>query len=175
MAGSIQERKLHRQFELLDLDGNGFIEQKDVAEFVERITEAAGAEGTPQGEAMRQGAERLWQQLQQALDTDGDQRISRDEFVSSADLHAVMTEAIKLGAAAFDVTDTDGDGRISLQEWIRMDQKIGVLRGDSEQGFNRLDLDGDGYVSRAEYVQGVEEFYRSDDPSAPGNWAFGRF
>ncbi|WP_371494338.1 EF-hand domain-containing protein [Kitasatospora sp. NBC_00374] len=175
MPDPTQERKLRRHFELLDFDGNGFIEQSDIEEFVERITEAAGAEGTPQSVRLREEGGRLWRRLQKALDTDGDQRISRDEFVGAADLNAVMAMAVELGAASFEVTDTDRDGRISLQEWIRMDRKLGVSHADSMHGFRLLDRDGDGFVTRAEYVKGVEEFYRSDDPQAPGNWAFGGF
>ncbi|MFJ1704745.1 EF-hand domain-containing protein [Kitasatospora sp. NPDC088346] len=175
MPDTAQERKLRQHFELFDFDGNGFIERSDIEAFVERITEAAGAEGTPQGLRLREEGDRLWRHLQRTLDTDGDQRISRDEFVGAADLGVVLAMAVELGAASFEVTDTDRDGRISLQEWIGMDRKLGVSRADSLHGFRLLDLDGDGFVTRAEYLRGVEEFYRSDDPQAPGSWAFGGF
>ncbi|GGT18023.1 EF-hand domain-containing protein [Streptomyces purpureus] len=175
MTAALKQRKLQRHFELLDIDGNGFIEQSDLREFADRITEAAGAEGSPQSRALRTEADRLWQALQKTLDADGDQRVSRDEFISAADITQVMNEAVKLGKMSFDVIDSDQDGRISRQEWLRMDQKLGVAPADSEQGFQHLDMDGDGFVSKAEYAKGVEEFYRSDDPTAPGNWSFGKF
>jgi Ca2+-binding EF-hand superfamily protein len=171
----IQERKLMRHFDLLDIDRNGYIEQDDIVAFAERITEAAGAMGTPQSQALRKEGDRLWQSLQMQLDADGDQRISRDEFISAGDLDMIMKEAVKFGVASFDVTDTDQDGKISLAEWIRRDQKLGVAKADSQKGFQQLDHDGDGFVSKAEYSKGVEEFYMSDDDAAPGNWAFGKF
>ncbi|WP_370416558.1 EF-hand domain-containing protein [Streptomyces fradiae] len=175
MSSDVQERKLQRHFELLDMDHNGFIEQQDLVAFAERITESAGAMGTPQAQAFHSEAERVWQALRKALDTDGDQRISRDEFISAADINQVMNEAVKLGRLSFDVVDRDGDGRISQAEWTRMDQSIGIPQKDSMAGFEHLDRDGDGYISRDEYQRGVEEFYRSDNPSAGGNWALGKF
>lgn len=176
MPQDVKERKLNRHFELLDLNSDGYIEHDDIMMFADRICEAAGVKpNAPQSEAFRQTGDNLWQALQKALDSDGDKRISRQEFVGSENLDAVMTEAIRLGVASFDVTDTDGDGRISREEWIRMDQRIGVARADSEKGFRQLDQDGDGYVTKEEYSRGVEEFYRSSDPTAPGNLAFGKF
>ncbi|MFG2640363.1 EF-hand domain-containing protein [Streptomyces sp. NPDC048370] len=172
---AVQERKLQRHFELLDLDQNGFIEQADLAEFAGRINDAAGARDSREGMALIAEADRVWQALQKALDTDGDQRISREEFISAGDIDHVMNEAIKLGKMSFDVVDSDHDGRISLDEWIRMDQKLGVARPESTKGFQQLDMDGDGFVTKSEYAKGVEDFYRSDDPQAPGNWAFGAF
>ncbi|WP_395366928.1 EF-hand domain-containing protein [Streptomyces sp. YH02] len=175
MPSDVQERKLQRHFELLDMDRNGFIEQQDLVAFADKITESAGASGTPQAQAFRSEAERVWQSLRKALDQDGDQRVSRDEFVSAADINQVMNEAVKLGHLSFDVIDRDGDGRISKAEWTRMDQSIGIPREDSMAGFEQLDRDGDGYISRDEYTRGVEEFYRSDNPSAGGNWVLGTF
>ena len=35
------------------------------------------------------------------------------------------------------------------------------------------DLDGDGYITHDELVRLFDEFYRSSDPDAPGNWLFG--
>ncbi|MEU6999809.1 EF-hand domain-containing protein [Nonomuraea sp. NPDC046570] len=176
MSTEVKERKLARHFELLDFDGDGYIERSDIRSFAERICEAAGT--TPnsnEGKKIMQQGDKLWKALQRSLDHDGDQQVSRNEFVDSAGSDPVMKEAIQLGVAAFDVLDQDRDNKISRDEWTRMDQRLGVSMQDSRKGFDQLDKDSDGYVTKAEYTKGVEEFYRSQDPAAPGNWAFGSF
>ena len=175
MPAEIQERKLSRLFQLLDTDGSGFVEESDLEDFAARAIAAAGAGGSLEARIVQREAASLWQALQRTLDSDGDQKVSRDEFVSAADVNAVTDEAIKLGVVIRDITDIDQDGLISLGEWVTLDAKLGIPRSDSEQGFKALDADGDGFVSKPEYVKGVEQFFRSDDASSPGNWAFGKY
>ncbi|WP_158088857.1 EF-hand domain-containing protein [Thermoactinospora rubra] len=176
MATQVQERKLARHFELLDYDRDGYIEQSDLKAFAERICQAGQVEPTsPEGRAVVQQAERLWQALQRAHDKNGDQAVSRQEFVDCAESEQVLKQAIQLGVAAFDVMDRDDDDRISMQEWLSLDRSLGVNAADSEEGFRRLDRDGDGHISKKEFTKGVEEFYRSSNSAAPGNWTFGRF
>ncbi|MFI6604515.1 EF-hand domain-containing protein [Nonomuraea sp. NPDC050536] len=176
MTTPIQERKLARHFELLDYDRDGYIEQSDMKMFAERICQAAGVAPTaPKGRKVMQQADMLWEMLHQSMDHDRDHQVSREEFVDAADMPSVMTEAIKLGIAAFEVMDQDGDGKISMAEWTKMDQRLGVDPAESRKGFGQLDKDNDGHLTKAEFTKGVEEFYRSDNASAPGNWAFGKF
>ncbi|EWC62216.1 calcium binding protein [Actinokineospora spheciospongiae] len=175
MPAQIQERKLSRLFELLDSDGSGFVEESDLEDFAAKAIAAAGAGGSLEARIVQREASSLWRALQQTLDSDGDQRVSRAEFVAAADADAVTDGAIKLGVVIRDITDIDRDGLISLGEWVTLDAKLGIPRADSEQGFKALDVDGDGYVSKPEYVRGVEQFFRSDDEASPGNWAFGKY
>ncbi|WP_424188275.1 EF-hand domain-containing protein [Actinokineospora sp. G85] len=175
MPATIQERKLDRLFTILDTDNNGYIEQSDFELFAAKVIDGAGAKETPEARIVRRQAASFWSTLSEALDADGDERVSRDEFASTADLEPVLDAAIKLGVSARDVTDIDHDGRISLSEWVTLDAMLGIPRTDSEEGFHALDTDGDGFVSQPEYVRGVEQFFRSEDASAPGNWAFGKF
>ncbi|GAA3508272.1 Ca2+-binding EF-hand superfamily protein [Streptosporangium album] len=176
MKTEVKGRKLARHFELLDFDGDGFIEQADIRMFAQRICEAAGVEpSSRESQKVLKEGDKLWHALQDSLDHDGDQRVSRQEFIGLAESDSVMAQAIQLGMAAFDVIDIDGDGRISRDEWTTLDKRIGVPAADSREGFSRLDIDMDGFVTRAEFAKGVEEFYRSSDVAAPGNLAFGKF
>ncbi|MFJ2031717.1 EF-hand domain-containing protein [Streptosporangium sp. NPDC087985] len=176
MKTEVKARKLVRNFELLDFDGDGFIEHADIRTFAERICDAGGvASNSHEGQKVIEQADKLWRALQQSMDSDGDQQVSRQEFIESANSSSVLTQAIQLGVLTFDVIDKDGDGRISRDEWTRLDQKLGIAQADSRKGFDQLDKDNDGYLTRAEFNKGVEEFYRSQDPAAPGNMTFGKF
>src|SRR4051794_12968434 len=44
----------------------------------------------------------------------------------------------------------------------------------ADEAFRHLDQDGDGYLSADEFITAIVEYWSSDDPDAPGNWAMGR-
>lgn len=101
-------------------------------------------------------------------DTDGDGKVSRDEFIKA------RTTAIE---QAFARMDTDGDGKLDEKEveagaaqaratapagrggFRRPDadrpQRPGA-GGMAEQGFERMDADGDGKLSKEEFAAGMK-------------------
>ena len=107
--------------------------------------------------------------------------ISKDEFLAFNDVlvhdDAMYANLVRpLAEFAIDTFDTDGDGRISYDEmkaWYRCYR----ITDDAVVATAILhsDLDGDGYVTHDELVALFEQFYRSTDPDAPGNWLFGSF
>ena len=82
-----------------------------------------------------------------------------------------MLHVLVLGAAA-------GGG---LPQWncncrncrTALKEDPGLRSTQARQVFLDLDVDGDGSVTRDELMAMAHEFYRSDDPHAPGNRLFG--
>ncbi|MFD6877298.1 MULTISPECIES: hypothetical protein [unclassified Streptomyces] len=52
-------------------------------------------------------------------------------------------------------------------------KSLGASPADLKVAFAKLDTDGDGTLGREEIRRATEEYYTSEDPTAPGNWLFG--
>lgn len=110
-----------------------------------------------------------------ALDRDGDNRLSRDEFVRRGGANVVRELPDE-----FAYLDLDGDGRLDRAEWYeqsvafeRMDrnrdgwisrEEQRNLPGadDRQQAFYGLDADGDGALERREWRGQAVAFQRAD-------------
>ena len=71
--------------------------------------------------------------------------------------------------------DQNGDGKLSVQEYAKLGWCYGITEEAMREAFQHLDRNGDGYLTIEELTKAVDEFYRSDDPDAPGNWTFGPY
>jgi Ca2+-binding EF-hand superfamily protein len=80
-----------------------------------------------------------------------------------------------LAKATLELCNTDGDGQISREELRRVQRSLRMNPTDQDLAFTALDRDGDGLISLEELVQGIDEFYTSADPAAPGNLVFGSY
>ena len=109
-----------------------------------------------------------------AIDADGDERISSDEF-NAADVrpprfmrrgHHSRSKGDGQGPK-FDAIDADGDGSISRDEFDAA-RSAGHRGGKPDKAaikerlFSRLDADEDGYLSEAEFAQPVERLRALD-------------
>jgi Ca2+-binding EF-hand superfamily protein len=127
---------------------------------------AWGLVGTPDLSAARQQRE---MQAFQAMDTDGDGTVSKDEFATW--LQKMRCQMPQSGAGAslpsaddiFMQLDANGDGALTPDELAGMHHKMRLLR--EEQLFQAMDTNGDGEVSQAEFTNWLEATQPAASPT----------
>jgi len=179
---SLQVRKFAREFQVLDLTGNGTIEWEDLARGVENLARLSGwAEDAPEREAFLGRRRELWRLLTSAADRNHDGRISLEEYVvfwarvlaqAGGDRAHVPKWFGHLIMTCFDALDLDKNGVIGRDDYARFLKAHGV-QIDVDACFARLDHNGDGVISRKEGLELFLDFTMSADPAAPGNWLWG--
>ncbi|PZT69251.1 EF-hand domain-containing protein [Streptomyces sp. SW4] len=166
MVSSEYERRIAARFATFDQDGNGYIDRQDfngaakalLAEFDEPAR-------SDKGQALYGGAEAFWQGMAGIADRDGDQRITRDEFVTGAvkrlrdnpDRFAEIARPFL--HAALDVADTDGDGAVTVADAARVLTVFGVPGNTARAAAAALDADGDGKIGEAEIVPAFARYF----------------
>jgi len=149
-------------FERLDKNGDGFLDAKDFEG--RRGGERRGPGGGPGGDAGRGPGDRPDRQRMRdalkAMDTDGDGKVSKDEYT---------------GPVPFERLDQNGDGFLDAADAPRgrgrgdgQGRGEGPGRGDGQRGrrgrgltpqaLKRFDQDGNGEVSRDEFPGSDERF-----------------
>ncbi|MFF3666442.1 EF-hand domain-containing protein [Microtetraspora malaysiensis] len=181
MLNDLQLRKMAHLFALLDVDDDGAIDKMDYSASADRLVNAFGfAPGSPESQRVRARYARLWDEVTLPMDTNGDERVDLTEFTAGFDRFVTQPEEgylrhiAPVADAFYDLMDTDGDGRITRTEYLRMaGSAFRMSEPNSLSAFERLDLDGNGSLSRQELHRANEQFFRSPDAQAPGNWLFG--
>ncbi|MER5933914.1 EF-hand domain-containing protein [Streptomyces sp. NPDC002054] len=179
MTTDLRTRKFDRFFDLLDTDGNGFIEPQDWTRTADAFLRSFDhAEESPQAKALHQAYELVHQRICSAMDTDGDGRVSRQEF--HAGLHRHVADPALLDRtfrpaldAEFDTADINEDGVLGGAEIQRVWDAWGMSTADAETATRYMDQDGDGRISRDEYYTAWREYLISEDPNAPGSFLLG--
>ncbi|MFE5481356.1 EF-hand domain-containing protein [Streptomyces sp. NPDC056527] len=83
--GQLYQRRIARRFSAFDQDGDGTISREDFSTAAKRLlTEFEVSFRSDRGQALCDGAEAFWQGMAGIADVDGDQRVSREEFVGGA-------------------------------------------------------------------------------------------
>ncbi|CAL9488038.1 MULTISPECIES: EF-hand domain-containing protein [unclassified Streptomyces] len=166
MVNSEYERRIAARFTTFDQDGNGHIDRSDFSGAAKALLAEFGvAARSDKGQALYGGAEALWQGLAGIADRDGDQRITREEFVTAAvkrlrdkpDRFAEIARPFL--HAALDVADTDGDGAVTVADAARALTAFGVPADLAGPVADALDPDGDGKVGEAEVVPAFARYF----------------
>ena len=85
MVSSEYERRIAARFATFDQDGNGYIDREDFSAAAKALLAEFGTPArSDKGQALYIGAEAFWQGMAGIADRDGDQRITREEFVTGA-------------------------------------------------------------------------------------------
>src|SRR3954469_4184395 len=159
MASSEYERRIAARFATFDQDGNGYIDRADFSVAAKALLAEFGtAARCDKGQALYIGAEAFWQGMAGIADRDGDQRITREEFVSGAvkrlrDNPERFAEIARpFLHAALAVADTDGDGTATLDETRRVLVALGADEDTAAAAATALDADTDGRIGETEVV-----------------------
>ncbi|MEU9590352.1 EF-hand domain-containing protein [Streptomyces sp. NPDC048219] len=166
MVNSEYERRIAARFATFDQDGNGYIDRQDFSAAAKALlAEFAVAARSDRGQALYGGAEALWQGMAGIADRDGDQRITREEFVTAAvkrlrdnpDRFAEIARPFLHAALA--VADADGDGAVTVADTARVLTAFGVPGDTARTVAAELDTDGDGKVGEAEAVPAFARWF----------------
>ncbi|MFG2128814.1 EF-hand domain-containing protein [Streptomyces sp. NPDC048751] len=166
MVSSEYERRIADRFATFDQDGNGYIDREDFNVAAKALlVEFGTAARSDKGQALYAGAEAFWQGMAGIADRDGDQRITRDEFVNGA-LKRLRDNPERFAEiarpflhAALDIADTDGDGAATVADTARVLVLLGVPQDTARAAAAALDADGDGKVGEAEIVPAFARYF----------------
>ncbi|QEU93651.1 EF-hand domain-containing protein [Streptomyces kanamyceticus] len=166
MDSAEYERRIAARFATFDQDGNGYISREDFSTAAAALCAEFGATArSEKGQALYIGAEAFWQGMAGIADRDGDQRITRDEFVGGAvkrlrDNPGRFAEIARpFLLAVLRVADSDGDGSASPQEAQRALKALGVPEDIAAAAAAALDADRDGRVSEEEIVRAFAAYF----------------
>ncbi|GHD91506.1 EF-hand domain-containing protein [Streptomyces naganishii] len=166
MVSSEYERRIAARFATFDQDGNGWIDREDFSVAAKALLAEFGVTArSDRGQALYAGAEAFWQGMAGIADRDGDQRITREEFVTGAvkrlrDNPERFAEIARpFLHAALAVADGDGDGAATVADTERVLRVLGVPGGTARATAAALDADGDGRVGEAEIVPAFARYF----------------
>jgi Ca2+-binding EF-hand superfamily protein len=180
MLSDFQRAKLERRFELLDMDGDGYITANDYDVASASVCRAFDfAKDSAQYEKVHVLYLRLWVALSRRMDEQQSGMISRRQFIESCE--RVIVEAEQgydriigpIALTIFDLIDADDSGTLDIEELTTWFNAYGVCADDAARAFRAVDRNGDGLLDADEVQKAIREFYTSDDPQAPGNLIFG--
>lgn len=179
MLTSFQQQKLTRYFRVYDVDDDGRIARADyerVAENVRALHDAGGRSRAHR--AIEDGFQRQWEALRKSADADDDGDVDLLEWLRYwdgvlADDGRYREEIAGLTERLFELFDTDDDGVLGADEFCNFYGIYGLKAAMARRVFLDLDVDGDGAATRQELMGIAHDFYRGDDPAAPGTRLFG--
>ncbi|MFG2948728.1 EF-hand domain-containing protein [Streptomyces adustus] len=165
MVSSEYERRIAARFVVFDQDGNGYIDREDFSTAAKALLAEFGtAARSDKGQALYAGAEAFWQGMAGMADRDGDQRITREEFVNGA-VKRLRDNPERFGEiarpflhAALDLAAAE-DGTAAVADTARVLMILGVPEGIARETAAELDIDGDGRVGEAEIVPAFARYF----------------
>ncbi|MFD4874956.1 oxygenase MpaB family protein [Streptomyces sp. NPDC058420] len=101
--------------DVLDQTGDGYLDWPDLAAMARELSTRLDLD-EPEETRLYTAYADWWRELQSALDTDGDGRVSAQEYAGAAPSLAGPA-LIRVAEVLFDVTDKDGDQRIDADEY----------------------------------------------------------
>ncbi|MCX5381492.1 EF-hand domain-containing protein [Streptomyces sp. NBC_00091] len=176
-------RKQLRAFEVLDVDGDGFVTQADTLSLARKFAAFTdGGVNSAQFGQLVATIEQMWQALVEKPRWVPDvKRLDAEQFVTVA-ANSVATTPDKtlqyislVTNLVFLMADSDHDAVISKEDSLRLDTEVlGFTREKAEEGWAAVAPADPEKVTYAEMLVAVTDFVTSVDSRAPGNLILGR-
>ncbi|MGW2085674.1 EF-hand domain-containing protein [Streptomyces sp. NPDC001880] len=173
MDSAEYERKIAFRFAAFDQDGNGYIDRADFNAAAARLLAEFGTTARcDEGQALYTGAEAFWQGMAGIADVDGDQRVTREEFVGGAvkrlrDNPQRFAEIARpFLRAAIAVADRDHRSAASVPAVERVLRVLGADAGTAQLAARALDADQDGTITEDQAVSAFADYFTVFAPDA---------
>ncbi|WP_329133684.1 oxygenase MpaB family protein [Streptomyces sp. NBC_01476] len=140
---------------VLDQTGDGYLDWPDLAAMARELSSRLDLDEPEETRLYKAYAE-WWRELQEALDADGDGRISKEEYAAAVPSLAGPA-LIRVAEVLFDATDADGN------EFIDADEYRALFR----TGFGRTVPGTDARYSRGAFIKDFLSFMSGRHPSTP--------
>ncbi|MFJ2397956.1 oxygenase MpaB family protein [Streptomyces sp. NPDC087843] len=116
-AGTEENRRSAEEFfrRVLDQTGDGHLDWPDLAAMARELSTRLDLD-EPEETRLYDAFAAWWRELQAALDTDGDGRVSAEEYATAVPSLAGPA-LIRVAEVLFDATDKDGNGSIDADEY----------------------------------------------------------
>ncbi|MFJ8698486.1 oxygenase MpaB family protein [Streptomyces ardesiacus] len=156
-AGARGSRRPAEEFfrQVLDQTGDGHLDWPDLAAMARELSTRLDLE-EPEETRLYDAFAAWWRELQDALDTDGDGRVSAAEYAAAVPSMAGPA-LIRVAEVLFDATDKDGNGTIDADEYREL----------FRTAFHRDLATGDSAYSRSAFVGDFVSFMSGGRTSAP--------
>ena len=179
MLTEFQKTKFPNLFKMFDMDNDGSITQRDLVRVVNACTAQRGWQsGEKDYKSLYNHFISIWETMLESADKNNDEMLSLNEILELQDNLLEDPETYDrmingVGAAIFSTFDTNSDGRLSLKEYADFYRVMGLDVEFATLIFDQLDLDKNGIISIDELLILLDQFFTSQDKSAPGNFLFG--
>jgi len=165
-------------FSILDFDSNGIIQEDDFEAIADNLCIIRDFDpGTPEYNTVMKLTHGIWDNLIPFVDGDEGTLQHWLQFMSvlvdpkHADKYdKYVRQFVDILYNLFDIND---DGYISQTEYIDLFIGMRIEVRFAPKAFRKLDHNDDGRLSKEEIFSAVDDFMRSEDPNASGNWLFG--
>ncbi|NJP99907.1 EF-hand domain-containing protein [Streptomyces zingiberis] len=182
MDSSEYDHRIASRFASFDQDGNGYISREDFHGAARAVLKEFGtAARSDCGQALYGGAEAFWQGMAGMADRDGDQRITREEFVHGAVkrlrdnpenfaelarpfLRAAMAVAADSGNGGSGRVTANGTVSVTVDQAERLLEALGVEEEARRSVARSLDADEDGKISEDEALTAFAAYHTTPEP-----------
>ncbi|MFG1647336.1 EF-hand domain-containing protein [Amycolatopsis sp. NPDC049252] len=157
-------------FTLFDVDGNGYLEERDFSTMADRVVRAAEGSGDTAKRAMEAAFHRYWTTLERELDANHDGRVSYEEYAACV----LSPERFAPTVAEFAETltalgDPDGDGMIERPLFVALMTAIGFDRPNIDALFDAFAPSAGDRVRVPVWAAAIKDYYRPDKVGIAGD------
>ncbi|MEU3956811.1 EF-hand domain-containing protein [Streptomyces achromogenes] len=157
-------------FSLFDADGNGVLEADDFELMGTRVVEAVPEAGDSAKTRLLDAFRRYWETLVRELDTDGDGRVSPEEFTAIVlDPQRFDATVDEFADALATIGDPDGDGFVERAHFTALMTAIGFRRANIDALFDAFEPVGGDRVAVTTWADGIRDYYRPEKAGIPGD------